>query len=90
MSKASYIFPVGSSQQRNFHDAGNVNWVKFYALLELHLYNSRKTYNLRDNCDTIIYLYDDYGNEIDSNDDGKIRICIKDRVYTHTIRLLLC
>ena len=67
MSQASTI-TVGTSQQHNFHQPGDVDWIKFYASSGCTY--TIETYNLGDNCDTVIYLYDSYGNLIDSNDDG--------------------
>jgi len=67
MDQASTM-SIGESQHHNFHKPGDVDWIKFYAQSG-HAYII-ETYNLGDNCNTVIYLYDSNGNEITYDDDS--------------------
>ena len=57
------------AQTHTFHDAGDQDWVKFYAIAD-ETYEI-KTNNLGSNCDTVIILYDSNGIQVtDPQDDN--------------------
>jgi hypothetical protein len=58
---------ISEIQHHNFHQAGDVDWIKFYATVGTTYII--ETFNLSANSDTYIYLYDSNGNLIAENDD---------------------
>jgi hypothetical protein len=66
MNNATTI-SIGVPQHHNFHRPGDEDWIRFYAVAG-KTYNI-STFNLGENSDTYIYLYDSEGNLIAYNDD---------------------
>lgn len=59
---------VGDTQTHNRHRGGDVDWVYFEAQAGTRYVV--ETSNLGDDADTVIYLYDEAGEELGSDDDG--------------------
>ncbi len=65
---ANWISTDGTLQTHNFHDAGDYDYVKFYATSGNNY--EITTSNLGSSCDTVLYLYDTDGTTLlASNDD---------------------
>jgi len=67
MEEANWI-QIGETQLHNFYPSGDHNWMKFNAT-EGKAYII-ETSNLGPQADTVMYLYDGWGNEIEYDDDG--------------------
>jgi hypothetical protein len=67
LAEASLI-EVGDAQAHNLHVEGDHDWLYFEA--EEGTIYVIETYNLGDDIDTVIYLYDDQEDQLASDDDG--------------------
>jgi hypothetical protein len=65
---ASQIETDGTSQTHTFHTTADVDIVWFYA--DAGLEYTIETGNLLGGCDTVLYLYDEDGNELNYDDDA--------------------
>jgi surface antigen len=71
INQAKMIATDGSKQSHTFHKAGDIDWIKFPAAIGMGKYTI-ETSNLRNNCDTVIDLCDQFGNLIQQDDDGGV------------------
>ena len=77
---AKPLVPGGPAQQHSFHVGGNLDWYRLEGLRPGLTYNV-STFDLRGDVDTIMILYDQVGNTVDSNDDRDWVLCSVDREY---------
>ncbi len=67
MQQASVLLAPGVQLNHTCHRAGDADWIRFNAASGITYY--LRTYNLSENGDTIMGLYDSLGNELAKNDD---------------------
>lgn len=68
-AQASPLTPNGGTQTHNFHDAGDVDWIRFVAVSNTNYVI--ETFNLGSQSDTVLELYDlDATTLLVSDDDG--------------------
>ena len=80
LSEASPIESDGTRQQHTFNTSNDVDYVSFAA--EAGVEYTIETGNLGAGCDTIIYLYDEAGVELDYDDDASDQTFASSIVWT--------
>jgi hypothetical protein len=80
LSEASAIQSDGTPQLHTFHTSNDVDYVSFAA--EEGVEYTIQTGNLGPGCDTIIYIYDEAGTELDYDDDASEQTFASSIVWT--------